>query len=427
MTFMLMLAVVSICLFLLSVPVAFALGLACLIVMVLWPGTQFLLVAQKTLNGMDSFPLLAIPFFLLASGVMNAGSITDHIIHVFNGVVGRLRGGLGMVNVLVNIFLAGISGSAVADTTATGSILIPAMKRNGYSASFAAGLTAVAAVCGPIIPPSIPLVIYGVVAHVSILKLFLAGYLPGFMLGFLLLIYVAYISKKRGYPTQPKVDLREFSSRVRKGVWALLMPVLLVAGILLGVFTVTELGAVLVIYAVLVSVIIYRDLPLRAMPEVLLQTGLDAANVMFIVGTSSLLAYLIAINQIPNIIVADVLSMTQSKVVFFLILNVVLLIAGTFLDSTPATIILVPIFLPIAKALGIDPVHLGIVVVFNLMIGTVHPPVGLNLYIASKIAKVSIWPVIIEMIPMYIILLSILAVISLCPDQVLWLPSFLDR
>jgi tripartite ATP-independent transporter DctM subunit len=427
MIFLLTVAIVSVALFLLSVPVAFALGLSCIFVMVLWPGTPFLLVAQKTLNGMDSFPLLAIPFFLLASGIMNAGSITDRVIDVFNGVIGRMRGGLGMVNVGVNVFLAGISGSAVADATATGSILIPAMKRDGYSGPFAAGLTAAAAVCGPIIPPSIPMVIYGVVAHVSILKLFLAGYVPGFMLGGLLMAYVWYIAKKRGYPTRPKVGLHEVVSRVRRGIWALLMPVILVAGILLGVFTVTELGAVLVVYAILVSGVIYRELPVRALPEVLLQVGLDAGNIMFIVATSTVLAYLIAINQIPNLIVTGILSVTHSKIVFFLILNLVLLIAGTFLDSTPATIILVPIFLPIARVLGIDPVHLGIVVVFNLMIGTVHPPVGLNLYVTSKIANESIWPVMIELAPMYVILIAILVFITFLPGPILWLPSLLDH
>jgi tripartite ATP-independent transporter DctM subunit len=357
---------------------------------------------------------------------MNAGTITDRVIHVFNGVLGRMRGGLGMVNVGVNIFLAGISGSAVADATATGSILIPAMKRDGYPGAFAAGLTAAAAVCGPIIPPSIPMVIYGIVAHVSILKLFLAGYVPGLMLGGLLLAYTWYIARKRGYPTQPKVGLHEIASRVRRGIWALIMPVILVAGILLGVFTVTELGAVLVIYAILVSGIIYRDLPLRGMPQILLQVGLDSGNIMFIVCTSTILAYLITIHQIPSLIVGNILSVTHSKVAFFLMLNLILLIAGTFLDSTPATIILVPIFLPIAKALGIDSVHLGLVVVFNLMIGTVHPPVGLNLYVTSKIANEPIWPVIVELIPMYAILIAILAFITFVPGPMLWLPSLLD-
>jgi tripartite ATP-independent transporter DctM subunit len=426
MTYMLAIAVASLALLLLSVPVAFALGLSCLLVMILWPGTPFLLVAQKTLNGMDSLPLLAIPFFLLASGIMNAGGLTDRVVNVFNGIVGPLRGGLAMVNIAVNIFFAGISGSAVADATATGSILIPAMKRNGYPGSFAAGLTAAAAACGPVIPPSIVLIVYGVVAHVSIFRLFLAGYLPGLLLAALLLSYVWYIATKRGYAKQPRVGLREITSRIRLGFWALTMPVGLVLGILLGVFTVVELGAVLVVYAILVG-LIYGQLPLREIPQILLQAGLDAANIMFIVGISSLLAYLIALNRIPDLILADVLSFTHNKTVFLTALNGILLVAGTFLDSTPATIILVPIFLPIAKELGIDPIHFGIVFVFNLCIGTVHPPVGLNLYVTSKIAKEAIVKVMVELVPMYILMFIVLAFITYFPAPIFWLPNLLTR
>ena len=426
MTYMLAIAVVSIALLLLSVPVAFALGLTCVLLMFLWPGTPLLLVAQKTLNGMDSLPLLAIPFFLLASGIMNAGGLTDRVVNVFNGIVGPLRGGLAMVNVAVNIFFAGISGSAVADATATGSILIPAMKRNGYPGAFAAGLTAAAAACGPVIPPSIVLIVYGVVAHVSILRLFLAGYLPGLLLAALLVAYVWYIATKRGYAKQPKVGLREITSRIRLGFWALTMPVGLVLGILLGVFTVVELGAVLVVYAILVG-LIYRQLSLREIPQILLQVGLDAANIMFIVGISSLLAYLIALNRIPDLILADVLSFTHNKMVFLTALNGILLVAGTFLDSTPATIILVPIFLPIAKELGIDPIHFGIVFVFNLCIGTVHPPVGLNLYVTSKIAKEQIVKVMVELVPMYILMFIVLAFITYFPAPIFWLPNLLTR
>jgi tripartite ATP-independent transporter DctM subunit len=426
MTYMLAIAVASLALLLLSVPVAFALGLSCLLVMILWPGTPFLLVAQKTLNGMDSLPLLSIPFFLLASGIMNTGGLTDRVVNVFNGIVGPLRGGLAMVNIAVNIFFAGISGSAVADATATGSILIPAMKRNGYPGSFAAGLTAAAAACGPVIPPSIVLIVYGVVAHVSIFRLFLAGYLPGLLLAALLLSYVWYIATKRGYAKQPRVGLREITSRIRLGFWALTMPVGLVLGILLGVFTVVELGAVLVVYAILVG-LIYGQLPLREIPQILLQVGLDAANIMFIVGISSLLAYLIALNRIPDLILADVLSFTHNKTVFLTALNGILLVAGTFLDSTPATIILVPIFLPIAKELGIDPIHFGIVFVFNLCIGTVHPPVGLNLYVTSKIAKEPIVKVMVELVPMYILMFIVLAFITYFPAPIFWLPNLLTR
>ena len=427
MTFLLAIAVVSVFLLLLSVPVAFALGLSCLIVMILWPGTPFLLVAQKTLNGMDSLPLLAIPFFLLASGIMNAGGLTDRAVNVFNGIVGSLRGGLAMANVAVNIFFAGISGSAVADATATGSILIPAMKQSGYPGAFAAALTAAAAACGPVIPPSIVLIVYGVVAHVSIFRLFLAGYLPGLLLAVLLVAYIWYAARKRGYGKQPRVGLGEITSRIRQGFWALTMPVGLVLGILLGVFTVVELGAVLVAYAILVSGLIYRQLPAREMPQILLQVGLDAANIMFIVGISGLLAYLIAINRIPDIAVAGVLSFTHNKFLFLTALNGILLVAGTFLDSTPATIILVPIFLPIAKQLGIDPIHFGIVFVFNMGIGTVHPPIGLNLYVTSKIANEAIGKVMVELVPMYVIMFLVLTFVTYVPGPLFWLPDLLNR
>jgi tripartite ATP-independent transporter DctM subunit len=426
MIYLLVIAGASIALLLLSVPVAFALGLACIIVMILWPGTPFILIAQKPLNGMDSLPLLAIPFFLLASGIMNAGGLTDRVISVFNGIVGPIRGGLAMVNVAVNIFFAGISGSAVADATATGSILIPAMKRNGYPGPFAAGLTAAAAACGPVIPPSIVLIVYGVVAHVSIFRLFLAGYFPGLLLAALLVTYVWYTATKRHYPKQPRVGLREVSKRVRVGFWALTMPIGLVLGILFGVFTVVELGAVLVVYAILVG-LMYRQLPLRAMPQILLQVGLDAANIMFIVGVSSLLAYLIALNRIPDLILADVLSFTHNKTLFLTAVNLILLVAGTFLDSTPATIILVPIFLPIAKELGVDLIHFGIVFVFNLCIGTVHPPVGLNLYVTSSIARETIGKVIVELVPMYLLMFVVLILITYFPEPIFWLPNLLAR
>lgn len=423
---LLAIAVISVALLLLSVPVAFALGLSCLFVMALWPGTPFLLVAQKTLNGMDSLPLLAIPFFLLASGIMNAGGLTDRVVKVFNGIVGPLRGGLAMVNVAVNIFFAGISGSAVADATATGSILIPAMKRSGYPGPFAAALTAAAAACGPVIPPSIVLIVYAVVAHVSIFRLFLAGYLPGLLLATLLIAYAWYAATNRGYPKQPRIGLHEIASRIRLGFWALTMPIGLVLGILLGVFTVVELGAVLVLYAILVC-LIYRQLPVREVPKILLQVGLDAANIMFIVGVSSLLAYLIAINRIPDLILTGVLSFTHNKWSFLITANVITLIVGTLLDSTPATIILVPIFLPIAKELGIDPIHFGIVFVFNLSIGTVHPPVGLNLYVTSNIAKETIGKVMIELIPIYVLMFMVLIFVTFFPEPLLWLPNLLSR
>lgn len=407
---------------LLSVPVAFALGLSSLAVMMIWPGPPLLLVAQKILGGMDSFPLLAIPFFLFAAELMNDGGITRRIISVFSGTLGRFRGALGLVTVGTNVFLAGISGSAVADATATGSVLIPAMKREGYPAAFAAALTATAAVIGPIIPPSIPLVIYGVVAKVSIIKLFVAGYVPGLLLGLCLLAYVAVVARRRGFPAQPPCPLPEMGQRLKRGFWALMIPVLLVAGIFGGAFTVTELGAVLVVCALVLSLGLYREIDLRRLPDALRRSALDSANVMFIVGTSSLFAYLIVIYQVSDVVAAFATEVVDSKVGALILMNVILLVVGMFLDSTPATIILVPIFMPLAQAFGIDPTQLGLIVVFNLMIGLVTPPVALNLYIASRIAGVPIGRVIVELMPMFALLVAILGLITFVPETVLWLP-----
>jgi tripartite ATP-independent transporter DctM subunit len=423
MAVLLTLGLVSLGLFLLSVPISFALGLSSLLVMVLWPGQPFLLAVQQVVGGIDSFPLLAVPFFLLAAAIMNSGGITDRIISVFDAVLGRARGALAMVDVTVNIFMAGISGSGVADCTATGSVLIPAMKKNGYPAAFAAALTAAAAVCGPIIPPSIPMVIYGMVARVSILELFVGGYIPGLMLGGCLLVYVWYIARRRGFPSAPKVAFGETARRFQRGFWALMMPVILVAGIVLGVFTVTELGAVLCFYAILVSCVIYREFKVLSLTALLRQVGLDAANVIFIVGVSSLFSYLLTIHHIPELVESGILAITHSKFVLLLLINVVFLIAGMFIDSTPATLILVPIFLPVSQAFGIDPAHLGVVIVFNLCIGLVTPPVALNLYITSRIADASVGAIVAEGIPLFAILMGVLIFISYVPETVLWLPG----
>jgi tripartite ATP-independent transporter DctM subunit len=423
MAVLLTMAFASLVLMIIGVPIGFALGLTCVLVMTLWPTTPFLLAVQKIVLGMDSFPLLAIPFFLLAAAIMNTGGITDRIISVFDALLGRTRGSLAMVNVCVNIFLSGISGSGVADCSATGSVLIPAMKKAGYSPAFAAALTSCAAVCGPIIPPSIAMVIYGMVTKTSILALFAGGYIPGLLLGSCLLVYVAVASRRRGFPASPRVAPREIVRRTVRGGYALAMPVLLVCGIVFGVFTVTELGAVLCIYALLVSGLIYREFKLRDLPRELRRVALDSANVIFIVGTSSLFAYLLTIHQIPDLIANSITSVTDSKYVLLLIINIIFFISGMFIDSTPATLILVPIFLPACRALGIDLVHLGVVVVFNLSIGLVTPPVALNLLLTSRISGATVTAIIREMLPMLAILIAVLMLVTYVPGFVTWLPN----
>lgn len=406
----------------LSMPIAYALGLSTVLATLLFTDIPLFLLVQKTIGGVDSFTLLAIPFFLLAAALMNESGITDRILSVFNGVFGAIRGALGLASVGANMLLAGISGSAVADATATGSVLIPSMKASGYPPGFAAALCAVAAICGPIIPPSIPLVIYGVVAKVSIIELFVAGYAPGLLLGAVLFLYVLIASRFRGFPAEGSVALSEIVRRVRRAAWGLIMPLILIAGIFGGVFTVTELGAVLVVYALVVGVFVYRTLSMSSLSASLKSSALDTANIMFVVGISSFFAFLLVSQGIPQLIQGFVLTQVESRILFLLLINLTFLLAGMFLDSTPATIILVPILLPITGDLGIDPVHFGMIAVFNLMIGLITPPVALTLFITARIANVSIVRAMIEAAPMFAMLVAILGLITFVPEFVLWLP-----
>lgn len=421
---MIMLGVLSatfLALALLAVPIAVALGVSALIIVAIWGMPGFIL-AQKMVNGIDSFPLLAVPFFILAASVMNSGGITTRVVDLFSSALGRIRGSSGVVNVGTNVFLAGISGSAVADASASGALLIPEMRKEGYSGGFAAALTAGAAVIGPIIPPSIPLVIYGVIAQVSITKLFVGAYIPGLLIASALIAYVIFYAKKHDLPARGRKPWRVIGKQFKGSAWALSMPLLLIVGAKGGLFTVTELGAVLVLYAIFVGWVIHREFKWGQFPGMLTDAGLQTANIMLVVAVSSFIAYLVVVHGIPRDIQNLLHGADLTPWEFLLIVNVVFLIAGMFLDSTPATIILVPIFLPAATSFGIDPTHFGLVIVLNLMVGLIHPPLGLNLLITQSIAKVPMREVLWASLPIVGIVLAVLLVITFVPQTVLWLP-----
>jgi tripartite ATP-independent transporter DctM subunit len=421
---MIMLGVLSVTflvLALLAVPIAVALGVSALIIIAIWGMPGFIL-AQKMVNGIDSFPLLAVPFFILAASVMNSGGITTRVVDLFSSALGRIRGSSGVVNVGTNVFLAGISGSAVADASASGALLIPEMRKEGYSGGFAAALTAGAAVIGPIIPPSIPLVIYGVIAQVSITKLFVGAYIPGLLIASALIAYVIFYAKKHDLPARGRKPWGVIGKQFKGSAWALSMPLLLIIGAKGGLFTVTELGAVLVLYAIFVGWVIHREFKWRQFPGMLTDAGLQTANIMLVVAVSSFIAYLVVVHGIPRDIQNLLHGADLSTWEFLLIVNVVFLIAGMFLDSTPATIILVPIFLPAATSFGIDPTHFGLVIVLNLMVGLIHPPLGLNLLITQSIAKVPMREVLWASLPIVGIVLAVLLIITFVPQTVLWLP-----
>ena len=414
-----------IALILIGVPIAFAMGLATLMAIVAHGSLPWSLLAQRALVGADSYALLAIPFFILAGNLMNYGGITSRIIEFANAVVGRFRGGLAQTTVLATMIFSGISGSAVADATALGKVLIPAMKKQGYGAPFSAALMASASVNGPIIPPSIPLVIYGlsVGKGVSVAALFLGGVVPGLMLGVSLMAMAYWISLKRNFPVFERVPWRELPGRALPAVWAILMPVIILVGVTAGIVTVTESAAVAVLYAVFVGVVVYRELKLRDIFPILVQTALDSALVMFIIALASGFGYLMAISGLPRTVAAWISSVSTNPLVVLFLINALLLVVGCFMEAIAAMLILIPVLVPIVQAAGIDLVHFGLVMVFNLMLGLLTPPVGILLYICANFAEIKLEEEVKAVMPFLYMGLLVLALITVAPQLVLWLPN----
>jgi C4-dicarboxylate transporter DctM subunit len=414
-------------LILIGVPIAFAMGVASLLAIVVHGGMPFSLLAQRALVGADSYALLAIPFFILAGNLMNYGGITSRLIAFANAVVGRFRGGLAQTTVLSTMLFSGISGSAVADATALGKVLIPAMKRQGYGAPFSAALMASASVNGPIIPPSIPMVIYGlsVGKGVSIAALFIGGVIPGLMLGLSLMAMAYYIAVKRNYPVYERVPWRELPRRAVPALWAMMMPVIILVGVTAGIFTVTESAAVAVLYAAFIGLVVYRELKPSDLVPILIQTALDSALVMFIIALASGFGYLMAISGLPREIAAWISSISTNPIAILLLINGLLLVVGCFMEAIAAMLILIPVLIPIVQAAGIDLVHFGLIMVFNLMLGLLTPPVGILLYICANFAEVKLEDEVREVLPFLGVGLLVLLLLTLFPPLVLWLPDLI--
>jgi tripartite ATP-independent transporter DctM subunit len=414
-------------LILIGVPIAFAMGVATLLAIVAHGGMPFSLLAQRALVGADSYALLAIPFFILAGNLMNYGGITSRLIAFANAVVGRFRGGLAQTTVLSTMLFSGISGSAVADATALGKVLIPAMKRQGYGAPFSAALMASASVNGPIIPPSIPMVIYGlsVGKGVSIAALFIGGVIPGLMLGLSLMAMAYYIAVKRNYPVYERVPWRELPRRAVPALWAMMMPVIILVGVTAGIFTVTESAAVAVLYAAFIGLVVYRELKPSDLVPILIQTALDSALVMFIIALASGFGYLMAISGLPREIAAWISSISTNPIAILLLINGLLLVVGCFMEAIAAMLILIPVLIPIVQAAGIDLVHFGLIMVFNLMLGLLTPPVGILLYICANFAEVKLEDEVREVLPFLGMGLLVLLLLTLFPPLVLWLPDLI--
>lgn len=367
-----------------------SLTLSAIVAILFKGGLPLLVVPQRLFGGVDSFPLTAVPFFMLAGALMNKGGITRRIINAADALTGHLRAGLGHVNVLASMIFGGISGSSVADTSAIGTILIPAMREQGYDAEFSAGITAASSTIGILIPPSIPMVIYGITVGASIGALFLAGAIPGILVGLFQMCLVAFIGGRRGYPRGQPFSLRRLLRSLVDNVVALMMPVIILGGIVGGIVTPTEAAATAVLYALLVGFFVYRELRVRDLPRILLETGLHTGVVLMIVAAASSFSWVLSVEQVPQTAAAFLASLRASKMVILLLINILLLVVGCFLDITPAIIVLAPILYPVALRLGVDPVQFGAIMVVNLGIGLCTPPVGNCLYVTSLVSGVPI-------------------------------------
>ena len=412
---------------LIGMPIAFALGITGLIGLMLTMGTSLLmLVPQQIFSGMNSFVLMAIPLFLLSGELMNVSGITERIVAFTNTLVGHRKGGLGHVNIVANIFMAGISGAAVADAAALGTMLIPAMGKSGYSRPYSSALTAAASIIGPTIPPSMAMIVYGSVANTSIAGLFATGFLPGLLMGTLYMILNHRISSARGYQMQAeKASMAEVFKAMKDGIFALFMPIIILGGILSGIVTPTEAAGVAVGYALFVGLFIFRTLTLRNIWEALKNTVAISGVSLLLVSVGGILSWVLTVAQIPQTIASTILGITTNKYFFLLLVCILLLIVGCFMDLTASIIILTPILAPIAAQLGIHPLHFGITVVLALNIGLNTPPVGAVLFVVASIGKVPMESMLREIWPFLICQIVALAVVAFIPWFSLAVPALL--
>ena len=405
-----------------GVPVAIAMCAASLIYAMATKNIPDFVVIHRMYGGVDSFPLLAVPFFIFAGNLMNSAGITNRIYNFALALVGWMKGGLGHVNVIGSMIFAGMSGTAIADAAGLGTIEIKAMKDHGYPTEFAVGVTAASATVGPIIPPSLPFVIYGMMAGVSIGQLFLAGVIPGIIMGATMMLTVAYYAHTRKYQADAKFSWRALGKTFVEAFLAMMTPVLLVGGMTLGVFTPTEGAIAASAWALLLGLAWYRTLSWRMLVKISMDTIETTAMVLFIVAAASIFGWLLTVTRVTEDIAVWVLAFTQNPAMFLLLANLLLLFVGCFLEPVAAITLLVPILIPICQKLGIDLVHFGLVMVLNLMIGLLHPPMGTVLFVLSRVAKLSVERTTIAILPWLVPLLATLLLCTYVPQVVLWLP-----
>lgn len=413
---------------LLNVPIAFSLLLTASILMAVLGNVSLPLLAQNIVRGVDSFPLMAIPFFLLAGELMNVGGISKRIVAFARALLGHITGGLGFVTVSASMLFAGVSGSAVADTSAIGSILYPVMKSEGYDEKRSAALFAAAGTIGPIIPPSIPMILFGVIANVSIVKLFLGGIIPGVLIGIGLMIGWYIHAKKAGYRSSEKFSFKVLFKSGIDAFWALLLPVIILGGIVTGIYTPTEAAVIAVVYAFLVGLLVYKELKLPMLPELFVNSAKSTAVVMLVCGAATATAFFITTAQIPALLADTLLGLSgNSPILLMAFINILLLLVGCVMDLTPALLIMGPMLMPIVLKFGIDPVYFGVVMIVNLCIGLITPPVGNILFVGCSISKLSVTDMSKAIIPNIAIMIATLFVITYIPGLVTFIPNLVGR
>ena len=410
----------------LGIPIAFAIGISSSIAILL-RGFPLEVIAYQIISGSISFSYSSIPFFILAGELMSGGKLTQYLVDFAEIFVGHLRGGMGHINVLASMFFAGITGSATSDTVALGSIEIPMMVNGGYSREYSTAITIASSVIGPIIPPSLTFIIYALsVGKISIGGLFVAAIIPGIIIGIILMIINYYISKKRNYPVR-KTSLtgKYIWQTTKKSLVILVMPIIIVGGIVTGIYTPTEAAAVACLYAILVSLFIFKTFKIRDFPQMLFNSAKTAAIIVFILGVSNIFSWVVVNENVPRMVANLLLSMTDSRIIFLILINITLLIVGCVIDTFPAIIIFAPILAPVAAQYGVHPLHFGVIFCINILVGLNTPPIGTGLYLGVSVGRVSLNALIKEVIPFVVMEIIAVLIITYVPLTVLWLPSLL--
>ena len=417
---------VMVALMLIGVPVAVAMGITAVGTFVLLgEGSILAMIAQRMYAATTGFTLLAIPFFILAGNLMNTGGITNRIFQFANSLIGHVKGGLGHVNVLASLIFSGMSGSAVADAAGLGLIEIKAMDDGGYDRKFSAAITAASSTIGPVVPPSIPFVIYGSITNTSVGKLFLAGFIPGLLMAVSMMVAVSIIARIRNYPKGKRASLKEIWESFSAAILPILTPVIIIGGILFGLFTPTEAAVVACVYALFLGLVVYREIRIRDLPRILWETTLQTVRVLFIISAAGFFGWLLIHQRIPDAVIVGLTSFSSSPEVLLLIIIGILLILGCFMEGIAVLVITIPIFMPLIARYNIDPVQFGVVMILCSMIGLVTPPVGMSLYAVASISEVDIWTLSKELLPYIVGILIVTLIIAFFPGLALFLPNLI--